>query len=342
MAAQTEPVSSIWLRGASFDLHFIVGIAALALLSGWAVVLEPRLFVPILLTDLWLLGYHHVVATYTRLCFDRESLDTHRFLLFGLPPIVLAAVCILAFSVGVWVLATVYLYWQWYHYTRQSWGISQVYRRKSGGLANENHHLSIAVFYLLPLWGILRRSHQDPGTFLGLELRVLPVPEIAVSVIGIAALLTLGWWIGMRVMAWYHGRLPLVHTLYMMSHFTVFYVAYIVIDHIDYGWLVVNIWHNAQYIVFVWLFNNNRFKSGTNPKAKFLSIISQDQNAWRYFAVCIGLSTVIYLTISNMTAALLPLVIVIYQTINFHHYIVDGVIWKIRRKPLQQVLGITT
>ena len=342
MAAQTEPVSSIWLRGASFDLHFIVGIAALALLSGWAVVLEPRLFVPILLTDLWLLGYHHVVATYTRLCFDRESLHTHRFLLFGLPPIVLAAVCILVLSVGVWVLATVYLYAQWYHYTRQSWGISQVYRRKSGGLVNENHHLSTAVFYLLPLWGILRRSHQDPGTFLGLELRVFPVPEIAVSVVGTAALLALGWWIVMRVMAWYRGRLPLAHTLYMMSHFTVFYVAYVVIDHIDHGWLVVNIWHNAQYIVFVWLFNNNRFKSGTDPKARFLSTISQEQNAWRYFAVCFGLSTLIYLTISNVTAALLPLTIVIYQTINFHHYIVDGVIWKIRRKPLQQVLGITT
>ncbi|MCZ6665461.1 MAG: hypothetical protein O7B81_09165, partial [Gammaproteobacteria bacterium] len=108
------------------------------------------------------------------------------------------------------------------------------------------------------------------------------------------------------------------------------------------GWLVVNIWHNAQYIVFVWLFNNNRFKSGTDPKARFLSTISQEQNAWRYFAVCFGLSTLIYLTISNVTAALLPLTIVIYQTINFHHYIVDGVIWKIRRKPLQQVLGITT
>ncbi len=342
MAAQTEPVSSIWLRGASFDLHFIVGIAALALLSGWAVVLHPSFFTRILVANLWLLGAHHVVATYTRLCFDRQSLHTHRFLLFGLPPIVLAAVCILVLSVGVWVLATVYLYAQWYHYTRQSWGISQVYRRKSGGLVNENHHLSTAVFYLLPLWGILRRSHQDPGTFLGLELRVFPVPEIAVSVVGTAALLALGWWIVMRVMAWYRGRLPLAHTLYMMSHFTVFYVAYVVIDHIDHGWLVVNIWHNAQYIVFVWLFNNNRFKSGTDPKARFLSTISQEQNAWCYFAVCFGLSTLIYLTISNVTAALLPLTIVIYQTINFHHYIVDGVIWKIRRKPLQQVLEITT
>ena len=31
-----------WLRGRAFDLHFIFGIAALALLSGWAVVVEPR------------------------------------------------------------------------------------------------------------------------------------------------------------------------------------------------------------------------------------------------------------------------------------------------------------
>lgn len=342
MAAQTLPVSSIWLRGLSFDLHFIVGIAVLALLSGCAVVLEPRFFFPILLADLWLLGYHHVVATYTRLCFDRQSLHAHRFLVYGLPPIILAAVCILVFTVGVWVLATAYLYWQWYHYTRQSWGISQVYRRKSGGLMAENRHLSTAVFYLLPLWGILRRSHQDPELFLGLELRVFPVPEAAVAVVGTAALIGLGWWITTRVAAWYRGHLAPAHTLYMISHFTIFYVAYIAIDHIDHGWLVVNVWHNAQYIVFVWLFNNNRFRSGADPKAKFLSTISQEQNLWLYFAVCFGLSTLIYMTISNVIAAFLPLTIVIYQTINFHHYVVDGVIWKVRQKPMQQVLRITT
>ena len=112
--------------------------------------------------------------------------------------------------------------------------------------------------------------------------------------------------------------------------------------YVDFDAILRRIAGLDQYIVFVWLFNNNRFKSGTNPKAKYLSMISQDHNAWRYFAVCFGLSTVIYLTISNVIAALLPLTIVIYQTINFHHYIVDGVIWKIRRKPLQQVLGITT
>jgi hypothetical protein len=40
------------------------------------------------------------------------------------------------------------------------------------------------------------------------------------------------------------------------------------------------------------------------------------------------------------TAALLLPALVIYQSINFHHYIVDSVIWKVRRKPLQTTLGI--
>ena len=41
--------------------------------------------------------------------------------------------------------------------------------------------------------------------------------------------------------------------------------------------------------------------------------------------------------------ALIPLAILVaYQTINFHHYIVDGIIWKVRKKKLQQTLGLAT
>ena len=332
-----------WLRGLSFDMQFIVGIAAIALLSGAVVVMEPRLFLPILLVDLWLLGYHHVISTYTRLCFDRESFSAHRFHLFVLPPIVLAAVFALAAGFGLWMLVTVYLYWQWFHYTRQSWGVSQVYRRKAGDLISPDERIGQVAFYLLPLWGILYRSHQDPGTFLGMELRVLPVPEIAVHLTGIAALATLGWWLATRVAMWRRGRLPVAHTIYMLSHFVIFAFAYLIIESIDAGWLVVNVWHNAQYIVFVWLFNNNRFKEGVDPKAKFLSTISQTRNAGLYVVVCLALSTVAYVAIDTVFSALalVPLV-VIYMTINFHHYVVDSLIWKVRRKPIQKVLGITS
>ena len=34
--------------------------------------------------------------------------------------------------------------------------------------------------------------------------------------------------------------------------------------------------------------------------------------------------------------------IIIYQTINFHHYVVDGLIWKLRKKKLRQTLGVAT
>ena len=340
-AADVGTIAPGWLRGRGFDLAFIVGIASLALLSGAVVVQEPRLFVPILFLDLWLLGYHHVVATYTRLCFDRESLRTHRFLVIWLPLIVLAAVLLLARGIGLWVLASIYLYWQWFHYTRQSYGLAQVYRRKAGGLVGENEWLGKLAIYLLPLWGILHRSHQNPGEFLFLELRVIPVPEIAADAAGAATVLVLLWWAFTRVQMWRRGALPLAHTLYMLSHLAIFFVGYIVVEDITHGWLVINVWHNAQYIAFVWMYNNNRFRGGIDPKAKILSTISQQQNAWRYFLVCFSLSTVMYFTLENAVSAL-PMMVVIYQAVNFHHYVVDGVIWKVRRKKLQKNLGLAS
>lgn len=343
MSVTTAPIERAkigWLRGQSFDLFFIAGITALALGAGATAVAWPFLFPALVFADLWFLGYHHVVATYTRLCFDRESFREHAFLILVLPVLVILAVLALVGVIGFWTLATVYLYWQWYHYTRQSWGIGQVYRRKSGGLTDENPTLAKLTFWAVPVWGILNRSWQDPGMFLGLQLRVIPVPEIAVQLAGLAAAGLLAWWVVTRFALWREGRLPVAHTLYMVSHFAVFYVGYVVINDISVGWLVANVWHNAQYIAFVWLFNNNRFKQGVEPKARFLSSLSQTSNAWKYLAVCFGISTTVYLALAG-TIQTLPYLVVAYQIINFHHYIVDSRIWKVRRPKLQKTLGLT-
>ena len=130
----------------------------------------------------------------------------------------------------------------------------------------------------------------------------------------------------------------------MLSHYIIFFVGYRLIEDITYGWLVINVWHNAQYILFVWLFNTNRYKAGIDPKAKFLSKISQSHNFGYYFLVCFGISTAVYfsfLFVSTSFALVgVPLLIIIYQAINFHHYIVDGLIWKVRKKPIQKTLGL--
>jgi hypothetical protein len=343
MTTLAEPqVAQIgWLRDAPFDRFFIFGISGIALVSGVVVTLEPGLFAPILAVDLWLLGYHHVISTFTRLCFDASSFRQHRFLVLGLPVIVIFAVFLLIGGVGLWTVTTLYFYWQWFHYTRQSWGISQIYRRKANGLVSEEPRSLELIFYLLPLWGILNRSHQNADTFLGLELWLLPIPGVVVDLVGIAAGVALTWWVVGRVILWYRGRLPIAHTQYMVSHFAVFYVGYVAIESMDAGWLVLNIWHNAQYIALVWFYNSNRFKKGVDPSARFLSTISQARNTWLYLVVCVVLSTVAYLAVDSLVAALIA-PIVIFQAANFHHYIVDGLIWKVRRESTRRTLGITS
>jgi F0F1-type ATP synthase assembly protein I len=97
------------------------------------------------------------------------------------------------------------------------------------------------------------------------------------------------------------------------------------------------------------MFNNNRFKDTVHPKHRFLSFISQRKKVFTYTAVCLFISTAVYGALhyslgwlAAVTATSLPLFIIAFQAINFHHYVVDAVIWKVRRKPIQQNLGIET
>ena len=104
-------------------------------------------------------------------------------------------------------MISVYLYWQWFHYTRQSFGISQAYRHKSGGLVDDSAWLGKLIVYIVPLWGIVHRSVQDPGSFLGLELRVIPMPALAETVLAVVAGVAVCWWAATRFIAFRRGRL---------------------------------------------------------------------------------------------------------------------------------------
>jgi hypothetical protein len=344
VASDARPLRWNWLRSAQFDLSLIVGLPALGIGTGLIVKAFPHLFVPILVLDLWFLGYHHVISTYTRLCFDRKSWESSRFLVFGLLPLVAMGTLLVAAVLGLWAIVSVYFYWQWFHYTRQSWGISRAYRGKDREALYEDGWLDQAIFYALPVLGILFRSYQDPGTFIGLELRVIPVPAWLVSAVAVATGLLLTVWLVRRMQAWRMDRLSGVHTLYMLSHFTIFAAGYLLIADITYGWLVINIWHNAQYILFVWLFNTRRFKDGIDPEARFLSYISQPERLWLYLLTCIGITGIVYWgvlgTLNSVFFAGLSATIVLYQIVNFHHYIVDSMIWKVRKAPIRQTLGL--
>jgi hypothetical protein len=338
------------LRGPGFDATFIFGLAAIALGSGAMVTMQPSLFWPILTLDLWLLGYHHVIATFTRLAFDRESLREHRHLILYLPWAVAAAVLVLALTVGLWSIVSLYLYWQWFHYARQSEGISKAYAGRSRGKDMGDPRLMRFTFYSVPVAGILVVSARAPEQFLFLPVRVLPVPEWVAAAAVLVAALSVAVWLAHQYRAWRRGCMAGPYVAYVSSHFVVFGTAYIGLAELNYGWLAVNMWHNAQYILFVWLFNNRRFNGGVDPKRLLLSTISQNGRFPLYIAVCLTLSTAVYFVMGRfgqdtlarslgVSAALAA--VIIYQTLNFHHYVVDALIWKLRKPAVSDKLGLS-
>ena len=325
-----------WLRSAPFDLVLVVGVLALALALGGAALTSPAAFTIVVYADVWLLAYPHIASMYTRVAFDGVSVKAHRFLLFGLPPLLLLATAGVTWAGGVVALNSIYFYWQSWHYTRQSYGIARAYARSGGQPAVARDLVSDCVVYAFPLWGVLHRAHLQHAEFFGAPLWSPCVPHAVVVAAAIFALASLAVWTWQRLRPSHEEAAPGAgHALFVLSHVVMTLVSYVVVRDVTRGWLFINIWHNAQYILFVWAFNARQFQGGVDPARRLLSRISQRGNVLGYAATCLGLSTLFYATLGALTSrsssTVLPLVLVTHQAVNFHHYVVDAVIWRSRK-----------
>jgi hypothetical protein len=327
-----------WLEAAPFDLTLIVGVTALACAMGGAVALVPALFLPLLVFHTWCFGFDHVIATFTKLAGLPEDRRRNRLLIVALPPLLFAGTLLVGQSAGIGALCTTYFLFQWIHTTRQSWGIAQHYRRAGGGLAWDPPWLSQLTMWAVPLVGMLHRCRQQPDAFLGMELVLPRVPAVVVTLAGGLAAALIAWFAWTRWRAYRQGTLSLPHALFVTSHFVVFGAGYLIIDDLHAGWLLVNVWHNVQYLVYVWMHNRARFAGGLRRDALVLSWLCQP-GAWRgvaYFAACLALSTPLFAAIYALgdradrwlDGRLISISLVVALAVNFHHYIVDGVIWR--------------
>jgi len=326
-----------WLRSREFDLALICGLTAVALAAGGVIAMAPAAIALIMLVDTWVLGSPHVMATLFRLAPDRAGLKQHRFLIFVLPLIVLVVTTGIALSIGIVLVATIYFYWQWYHTLRQSWGLAQLYRRRSPVAVGDHPLFAEGLFTIVALWGLLHRLTTAPEYFLFPSLPII-VPQVSVWLadgVGVLAVAGLAWWAIMRLREWMAGELPVAHTLFSASHFVIFIVGYVVMDDVVGGWLVTNIWHTSQYLMLVWAFNQNAVAKTQAPHGWFFQT-TKGNKAPLYLGLCILAALPLYGTIFSAFfwgATGIMIAIIANQTLNFHHFIVDAVIWRARRKP---------
>jgi hypothetical protein len=324
-----------WLRSPAFDAWFIGGTLALALTLGRVASAGPTAFTRVLLADLWLLAYPHVASTYTRVAFDRPSARRHWFLLAALPPLVLAATSAVAWAGGLVALNSVYFYWQSWHYARQSYGIARAYRRARGPGAAARDPAADAVVYAFPLWGVLHRAAQRPATFYGMPLWCPPAPRALASAAGAAACGALVIWARREARAARAAGAVSGHGPFVLSHVAVAVVSYVAVDDVTAGWLYLNVWHNAQYLLFVWAFHARRFAGGPDPASPLLSWLARPSRWPAYAGACAALGALFYLALGaavvRLPAGPLPALLVAHLAVNFHHYVTDAVIWRAPR-----------
>jgi hypothetical protein len=325
-----------FIKSDSFDRALMVLPLVTGLAAASVVLIDSRLFPLLLLADLWLLGYHHVVATYTRIAFTADALRQNRFMAIDLLLIVTAVTLALAFTAGAWVVATSFLYLQWFHYMRQGYGIGRMYYRATpeGREAGARDLITDLVIYLVPVYGIAARSATMGEKFLELPVKTLVLPEAAVMALGAAAALATGVWVVRSAASFARGTLNVQYAGFVLSHVAIFLAAYILIDDANVGWLAINVWHNFQYVMVVWMANTKRFAAEPAPRPSFMARISQPHRVAAYFTTCLAISTIVYVVLGRFVAAFgggLAITLGIYMGINFHHYIVDAFIWKRRR-----------
>jgi hypothetical protein len=328
-AAPAERPSG-WLRGPAFDGALLLVPLALALGLGAAAAVHPPFFFHALMFDIWVLAYPHVTSTYTRIAFDRADLQRHWPLLTLVPLLALAGTAGVGALGGVGGLFTAYYLGQTYHYARQSYGIARAYRRRGGGEAATGL-LADAVVYAFPVWGLLHRAQQGHSTFYQNPLLLPRVPAPAAHLAGgVAVALFMAW--GYRELRALRAGRHHGHALFVLSHVLVTAVSYLLVTDITVGWLIVNIWHNAQYLFFVWGFNTARFHRGVDDRSAFLSRLCQPRNVGAYALVCVaigaGIHELIEVAGKHLQVGLFPVLLVLHLSVNFHHYLVDGVIWK--------------
>jgi hypothetical protein len=333
-AAHDAPPAT--LAAPSFARWFLVWVPLGALALALSVALAPSLWPYAVFVDLWLLSFPHVASTLSRTAFRKEDRRSFRWTLLQLPLASLACCALVVRAFGLAVLNAGYFFWQTLHYVRQGRGMYRALRHTHGQPPNDP--LADAAMYGAAVWAIAHRVAQRPSTFLGVEIALPRVDPRLEWPCALFAALAFALYVmrELRALAREGARYAPAPLLYVLSQVSLFTVSYVLIAEPSVGWLGVNLWHNAQYLLFVHAWNKRRFHGSTRAERGALDGLVSPGRGWLFYAVFALLGGAVYLAVgaaghvANRVWGLGSTYLVLMQTINMQHYIADMVLWRAR------------
>ncbi|MGJ7524606.1 hypothetical protein [Variovorax sp. GB1P17] len=348
MTTRAQPVSGNASVAATRQEHWLIFINVFVALSAGALAsLSAPMMLAVLYIDIWLFANPHIVATYSRIRATSSGVRTHWVLIFVAPILIAIGLTIIALAYEATGLLALYFVLQAFHVTRQSYGIARRYDRR---LQAPYQWLPYFLIYIFPMWGYLHRSAQAPNSFLGYPIWLPPIPQELVFSIEAVAIIGASCWFARL---WYYKdteRANGIFNSFIFSHLLISVVSYIWISDITLGWLVVNVWHNIQYLIFVYRQQDRNIKTGNtgieseSTSAHRKPLIEVLKRPTVFFLTCAIFGAAFYVLADKAGHNLLwlgfPTVLIAHLILNFHHYLADGFIWKRRRvgRPKNEVL----
>ncbi len=372
-AAGAAHAPSMWMVSPAFDLTFFVA-SALVVLLPWVAIEHYRVnpFLVVAAVAITANG-PHLISTWTRVYLDGNERFRRPFAYWVMPAAITAAVVGLVLTEGRTssTIHTVLLYWAWWHFMMQNWGILRIYQRRAAardaapagkpagaGKAGAGRAaatrfvptdkqimwLERIVLTLGAIWPLTVRLYTGPWTLFGSRIKHPAFHAWHVNAIGAVFAVSAGLYLAALVARRLRGKpVALIRPLVIASSCFGFYVPFVMIKKSGTaGFAAAACWHGLQYLGIVWFYNRNRWKGGVDKKARLVSWISQGpRRAPVYFLTLLAIAGVVYggLTLaSRIVFDPATWGSMVWISLTFGHYWLDGVIWKLRKPELQKQL----
>lgn len=255
----------------------------------------PTSFNTLFLINIWLFSLPHTFSTFTR--GDRRS-SKHIAFTAALMVLFLGSVIAISNVSGLVFLYSVYFYWQQFHYGKQNFGLSRWNTSEAPKYFDKIFYLSIVGLSLI---GLLS---DGPQAFFGYVLYTPITVFLPKYAIFTSMIVLTGFYVYFRPQQIRHA----------LSHTLILSFAYLYCEHFALGWLLLNIFHNLQYLKFMKTYED-----------RFSFILAP-------VVLTLALYILQFHLLKGLIVFSLPISLVLMLALNFTHYSLDGLIWKKNRQ----------
>jgi len=330
----------LWIYNPWLDL--IVGCGAwslpLLLISYFSLPANARMWSIVFYGLALFVNYPHYMATIYRAYHRAEDFEKYRTFTVHVTGLIVLTLLASHYWVRLlpWIF-TIYLTWSPWHYSGQNYGLFMMFARRAG--ANPDKHTRGAIYgafivsYLVLFLGFHTGHSNDP---LFLSLGIPAVVSKWEQVLLIVAFVLLAGF-GVRRLASQAGWRPLAPALTLFSSQFLWFLlpgCVLLLKHLDlpqsrYSTGILAIMHSAQYL---WITSYYARREAGGRKAESKS------SRWRqlaYFGVLVvgGIALFIpgpWVASRAFHQDFTTSFLIFTALVNIHHFILDGVIWKLR------------